>query len=414
MKRRQNDTEVLRPLAAKYAEIAARPVQEERRELWSSHHGLASTRVPILVNFGWHNTWVKEYFGSQLECADPFFRNIELGLRMRIFHDLVGDDFIFEPWITAPCAFKVSYGIFGEAFGLRREVTGTHDDGGAWKATGPLASWDDVARLTAPGHRLDVEKTRENVERLTEAIGDIVTVDAGRHPGFHTFGSDISTTVAGLRGLEQVMIDMCSSPAELHRLLAFMRDAILEEHRQAEEAGSFSLTTQSNQSMPYAKELPRPTPNAGGRKRSELWGFCAAQEMTLISPQFHNEFIFQYQKSIYQHFGLVHYGCCEDLTKKIDMLRALPNLRSIAVAPAADVRACAEQIGPDYSISYRPNPTDMVCADWDEERIRRIISRDLDYCKGRYVHISLKDIETVRGDPGRLARWVSIVRSLIE
>ena len=96
------------------------------------------------------------------------------------------------------------------------------------------------------------------------------------------------------------------------------------------------------------------------------------------------------------------------------MLRQVPNLRSIAVSPRADVRACAEQIGRDYVLSWRPNPTDMVCAAWDEGRIRRIIRAGLDAWRGCVAHIHLKDIETVRGDPGRLARWVGIVRDEIE
>ncbi|GAI58840.1 unnamed protein product [marine sediment metagenome] len=47
-------------------------------------------------------------------------------------------------------------------------------------------------------------------------------------------------------------------------------------------------------------------------------------------------------------FGLVAYGCCEDLTYKVDMLRQIPNLRRIAVPPFADAAKCAEQIGRDY------------------------------------------------------------------
>ena len=50
----------------------------------------------------------------------------------------------------------------------------------------------------------------------------------------------------------------------------------------------------------------------------------------------------------------------EDLTNKIDMLRTIPNLRRIAVSPFANVRRCAEQIGTDYVMSYRPSPADMV------------------------------------------------------
>ncbi len=42
------------------------------------------------------------------------------------------------------------------------------------------------------------------------------------------------------------------------------------------------------------------------------------------------------------------------------MLRQFPNLRNIVVTPRADVRRCAEQIGTDYVISWRPNPADMA------------------------------------------------------
>ena len=408
------DRGVLRELAKAYAEIAADPVQEDRRELWRAHLSLRTSRTPIRVGVGWHNTWVKDYFTPQLQCTDLDLRQVEIGLRLQIFHATLGDDVVQEPWLTIPCVFETPYGIYGEAYGVRRTVTGTHDDGGSWIAEAPLKSWEDLARLQPPGHRVDMGASQERFDLHREVLGDVIEIDEGWQPGFNGFGSDISTSVAGLRGLEQVMMDMCADPLKLHELLSFMSDAVLEEHRQAEEAGDFRLTTQVNQSETYAEDLEPPRANAGPRRRKDLWGFCAAQEMTLISPNHHEEFIFRYQKPIYEHFGLVHYGCCEDLTRKIDMLRGLPNLRSIGVAPTASVRSCAEQIGTDYAISYRPNPTDMVCAEWDEERIRKILSRDLEYCRGCHVHISLKDIETLRGDVTRLRRFTDIARDVAE
>ena len=144
--------------------------------------------------------------------------------------------------------------------------------------------------------------------------------------------------------------------------------------------------------------------------------YCAAQEFTLISPEFHEEFLLQYQRPIFEPYGLLHYGCCEDLTHKIGILRSFKNLRSIAVTPVANVAACAEQIGPDYVVSWRPNPTDMVCAGWSEQRIRKIIGEGLQACRanGCCVHVHLKDIETVQGDTSRLARWTRIVRELAD
>ena len=108
------------------------------------------------------------------------------------------------------------------------------------------------------------------------------------------------------------------------------------------------------------------------------------------------------------------YGCCEDLTWKIDMLRAILNLRRIAVSPFANVPRCAEQIGKDYVISYRPSPADMVSYGFDPDRIRKTLARDLQACRGCHVDITLKDVETVERDPDRIRQWVAIAREVTE
>lgn len=407
-----NDIQILRELARQYAELAAKPIQEERRKLWAAHFSLKPTRPLVLATYGMWNVWCRQVFGDHaMKCREPFFREHERKLRMDIFHDSIGDDFILEPWLTQHAALA---GSWDRPWGL---VQARHDsdmDGGAWQFDPPISEWADAAGLKATPHAIDEEATARSAAYLAEAVGDILPVDIARGAFYSGFSADISTHLARLRGLENLMTDMYEYPAELHKTLAFMRDAILANNQAAEDAGHYSLTTQQNQAMPYAGELERPKPNSGPRKRKQLWGFCAAQEYTLISPEFHDEFLFQYQRPVFEHFALVHYGCCEDLTRKIDMLRKLRNLRSIAVAPLADIAKCAEQIGTDYALSWRPNPTDMVCCGWSEERIRAIIGKGLEACRGCFTHIHLKDIETVEGDPSRLQRWTSIVRELAD
>ncbi len=405
------DRDILRQLAEDYAAIAALPIQAEKRQLWTDHFALRPTRVPILATYGMWNVWCREVFSdAHMACQDPFCRGFERDLKMRIFqHEVVGDDSIQEPWITLGAAVK---GGWGNLWGVEETMHGSGVEGGAAAYDPPLKHWDELAKLRLTHHQIDEAATARNLETLSAAIGDILPIDLQRTPAHIGFMADISTSIAKLRGLEQLMIDMYESPEELHRLLAFMRDGILQNNQEAEEAGDFSLTSGQNQAMPYAPELEAPRANSGPRRRRDIWGFCAAQEFTLISPEFHDEFLFQYQLPIYQHFGLVHYGCCEDLGRKIDMLRKLKNLRSIAVTPVANVRLCAEQIGADYAISWRPNPTDMVCCGYDESRVRRIIGDGLAACRGGYPHIHLKDVETVEGDVTRLTRWVRLVRDI--
>ena len=223
---------------------------------------------------------------------------------------------------------------------------------------------------------------------------------------------DISTELGRLSGIEHFMLDMYDRPEDLHRLCSFLGEGVLRTHDQAEAAGDWDLSCHQNQAMPYAKELPDPAPSTRGVSRKSLWYYMAAQEFTTVSPKMHEEFLLRYQLPILQHFGLTAYGCCEDLTHKISMLRQIPNLRRIAVAPAADVASCAEQIGTDYVISYRPSPADMVGYGWDEQRVRAILKKDLDALQGCLFDITLKDVETVQYDPSRIRKWVRIVREM--
>ncbi len=407
-----NDVKVLRDLARQYAAAAAKPIQDERRRLWSDHNSLHPTRPPVLATFGMWNVWCREVFGDdKMKCQDPFYRECERWFRMQLFQDSTGDDSILEPWVSVWADQKIGW---GNLWGFQEEWQSTGTEGGARQIEPVLKNWDDMKKLVPPQHCIDEEATRRSAAKMGDAIGDMLPININRGPVCQGFLADISTCLARLRGLEQMMIDMYESPRELHALLAFMRDGILQNHRQAEEAGDWCSTDQSNQQMCYTRERGGPVPNRPAQPRKSLWAYCAAQEFTLISPAMHDEFMLQYQIPIYEKFGLTAYGCCEDLTNKIGILRKVPNLRQIAAAPRADLAKCAQQIGVDYVISWRPNPADHICCGFNEDLIRADIRRGLQAAKGCRLHIHLKDIETVEGDPSRLARWVDIVRQTID
>jgi hypothetical protein len=54
----------------------------------------------------------------------------------------------------------------------------------------------------------------------------------------------------------------------------------------------------------------------------------------------------------------------------------------------------------------------MVCRGLDPEKVRRLLREALAACRGCHVDITLKDIETVGGDFGRLIEWTRIVREI--
>ena len=402
----QRDITILRELARQVCEIAARPVQEERRELWRRLHGLDAERPMVHVEVGMPG-W--ECFGPELRCQDPFYRQHEYSLRSAIFHDSLGDDSVVEPWITQTASYVVP-----EAghWGISPERIASPEQGGAWKTTAPIRELEDVRTMTVPWHEVDEEKTASDVARIQEAIGDLLAVNVSRKPFMSVWGSHISGDLGELRGIQTVMLDMLDNADWLHGLLAFMRDGILKIQQEAEDAGDWGLGDHENQSMPYCAELPDPKPNSRPVRRRDLWCLMAAQEMTLISPEMHDEFMLQYQIPIMEPWGLVHYGCCEDLSEKIDILRQVKNLRSIAITPWAHVRRAAEQIGGDYVASWRPSPTDTVCVEFHPGRIRAILRdgiRSLREC-GCPFEINLKDVKTVQHEPERLREFVRIAR----
>ena len=402
-----SDLAVVRGLAQRYAEQAARPIQHQRRDLWRQHNSQVRT-VPLIYMraFAW-----SELPDAQCVCEDPFLRSLEGQLRQKLFWASLEDDSVFEPWFVVGAA-KPTPGT--GAWGVPIQWIGRgHDTAGICES--PLREPEDLAKLVVPEHRIDEAATAARVARVQEALGDALPVSVDRAPVWVAWNADISTCVSQLRGLEQIMWDMMDRPKWLHELLSFMRDGILKAHREAEAAGDWRLNVHQNQAIPYAQELRDPAAASGPVLRRDLWWFCAAQEFTGIGPAQFDEFLLQYQLPILREFGLVAYGCCEDLTRKIDVLRQIPNLRRIAVSPMANVASCAEQIGDEYVFSYRPSPSDMVGYGWDEARVRRILRRDLTVCKanGCHVDITLKDVETVQGERQRLFGWMRVAREVI-
>jgi len=402
----ERELTIIRDLAKRYVEVCARDVQRERRDLWRRHNSLQRTRPLIYARaFAW-----AEMPQSRCACEDPLYCHYESFFRYHLFRDTFDDDFIFEPWLTLQ-ATRVTPP--GGVWGVSHTWTGREGRGaGVWDS--PIKRPEDVDLLVEPHHAIDEEATARNAERLNDALGDILPVCIDRAPAYRVWDGDISTQLAYLRGLEQIMWDMVDRPEWLHGLLATMRDGILRTHREAEEAGDWKLCNHENQAMPYSLELDDPAADGPPVARKDLWWYCASQETTAVGPDMFDEFMFQYQMPILREFGLVAYGCCEDLTQKIGVLRQLPNLRRIAVAPAADVARCAEQIGQDYVLSYRPSPADMVAYGFEPDRIRRILRRDLGACRECHVDITLKDVETVQGDPTRVRRWVALAREVID
>ena len=97
------------------------------------------------------------------------------------------------------------------------------------------------------------------------------------------------------------------------------------------------------------------------------------------------------------------------------MVRKLPNLRRVSIAPLCDQEIMAEAMGSNYTFSRKPNPTLISTDRFDEELIRKDLRTTLHTTKRHNcpVELIMKDVHTLDNEPHRLARWVQLAREEI-
>jgi len=193
-----SDLCILRDLAKQYKELTARPEQDERRTLWRRHNSLKGDRPLIYIRaYAW-----KELPVSNCKCQDSLLRKYENILRYNLFWSTFNDDSIFEPWITVNAAY------LSEGWGVQGERHFADESAGSWKTDYPIKNLEDIDLLREPVHQIDEQRTREEYERIQDALGNILTVNLDRGPAYRMWTGDLSTDLGYLRGIEHFMLDM--------------------------------------------------------------------------------------------------------------------------------------------------------------------------------------------------------------
>jgi hypothetical protein len=220
----------------------------------------------------------------------------------------------------------------------------------------------------------------------------------------------LGTAAADLRGLEPMMMDMATKPAFLHRLMTYLRDATLSAIDQVEASGLLS----PNNIGPMTCSNPI---GAMGKDNKltcrNLWCMADSQEFDQVSPAMWEEFCLNYQKPIFERFGLVVYGCCEKLTHKIDGVLSIPNLRVFTCSAWTNLPTVQEKIGRDYCIMWRQKASDVVFPE-DTKQIRKDLMAGAKQLQGFYYQIVLRELQTLAGHPNRLHEWTQYAKEAAE
>ena len=399
---------VLRDMARKVAEIAALPRMDRRRAMWKQHNALNRVRPMILV-FP-EGSWRELLPESALKCQDKTARGIEWGLRAKIHtHEHFDADNVIEK------EFVVSKNVSSTGWGLEAKWHWSDQVTGARTFFPVIHEPSDLKKLHSPEISVDEKATAESLQLAQELLGDILDVKLKGvpHVSFH-----LMSQYTSLRGLEEVMIDMYERPGMIHDAMAILEEGNRRLVRQYQDLNLLTVnndgTYHSSGGVGYTDELPAKGFDPKAVRPCDMWASAESQELAQVSPEFHNEFALQYEKRLLAPFGLNGYGCCEDLTRKLDYVLTIPHIRRISISPWANVVACAEKLGDKYIFSWKPHPAHLAGA-FKPDMIRQYIRHTLEAADshGCVIEMILKDTHTCDNQPDRFDQWTKIARELV-
>jgi hypothetical protein len=401
-----SDRIILGDLARELAEIAALPVQAEKKQLWYEHNALRPTRPLIFCSP--ENSWNEILPPSTLACESSLGRAWEWDLRMLVFWgNEMGDDQVIEPCFTVPLVYT------DNGWGVRETLHRT-EPLGSYRWDPPLKDLADLSLLRFPEITIDWQASDDHLAEAQAIFGEHLQVS---RKTFWWWTLGLTQPLAFLHGLEQILWDMVDHPTALHQVMAFLRDGTLAKLNALEAQGLLCLNNGGEYvgsgGFGWTDELPQKD-YTGQVRTKDMWGFCESQETNTISPAMFEEFVFQYQLPILERFGLNCYGCCEPLDTRWKVVKQTPRLRRVSISPWSNLEKMAEHLEDRYIFSMKPNPAELAAPVFDEDQIRSGLRHALEVTRGCRVEIIMKDNHTICNDPRRVLKWVKIAKEEAE
>jgi hypothetical protein len=405
-----DDRGIIRELAARTAEIAALPVQEEKRRLWRRLNGLDPVRPMVMIDqVCWHEM---EADGElALRCVDPACRAWEQQLRRTLFQwEHFRVDMVVEPFVRVPLALR------GLDFGVRAEeqiaVTDPANDVVGHRYHNQFPTDDDLEKLHLPRVIHDEAETRRRRAFAHELFDGLLEV--------RSWGADFHFTlwdpISQWMSVEGALYALADRPDFMHRLAGRMTEGYLGLLDQLEAQG---LLCQPQSlvhcSGAWTDDLPSRGYDPHRPRARDIWAVGLAQMFATVSPGMFREFEVAYVSRIFERFGLVYYGCCDPLDRKMNEVRLIPNVRKISMSPWADQERGAAEIGRRYVFSRKPSPALLAGNHFDPDLVRADLTatRGIAARHGCPLEFILKDISTVGYRPDRLFAWARIAMEAV-
>ncbi len=404
------DRETLRRLAGEVAAIAALPVQEQKRGLWRQLNGRRPVRPLVMIDqVCWNEMNVDDEL--TLRCENAECRAYEERLRQLLCqwrHFPV--DMVVEP--VLPVAKAVRNSGFG--VGVRQEVA-VGDPTNSVVGHGYINQFEtdaDLDKIKMPVIAHDPVETARRLAVAHELFdGTLHVVEQGVDP-YLSVWDPISTWMS----VEDALYALIDRPEYMRELAGRVVRGYMGMLDQLEAQGLL-VGSQSliHCTGAYTDELPAAGFDPSRPRTRDLWMFGLAQMFSTVSPAMFEEFEIDLCMPLFERFGLVYYGCCDPLDRKMAEVRKIPNVRKISMSPWVEEEIGAAEIGGDYVYSRKPNPALLAWPQFDELAVREHLQASVDVCAchGCPLELILKDISTVKYEPRRLWRWAEIAMQVV-
>ncbi len=406
--------QVIRDLALRIREFAALPDNAVKRQRWADHNELKHGGSPLLwVCIDEDGGWLELVPDSELRTEDAELRALERRLRHLVYqHEHFKDDFVYEPFLHFDMPGEYTGYLYGDAhqktaWGIDISAKGVGQ--GAYHLDNYLSDGANVEKLLA--HEVDFIPDHEATRKLAEKYGSALdgVIEVRFVIPYGTLVQSLLIDLVHLRGLTELMLDLCDNPDMLHRIMDHMSASKARLLDRLEKQGLLfdnhtNIYTGSGGLGYTNRHLDK-----DNLKVSDLWGFADSQEFSNVSTPMFEEFALAYQKRGLNKFGYACYGCCEPLDQKYDAIfRDLLNIRRLSVSPWANVALAAEKIGKRAILSWKPNP--VLCMGFDKPEMDAFLHDVASTTRSNHTEIILKDVRTCNGTPRHIQDFVELVR----
>ncbi len=412
-----DERDYLRTLARRQAELAALPVMEQRKALWTAmNDAVPGTRPPFAIE-SW--TFDRDFMpGSLLQCKSAYGRRLEQTFLRHIrHHELFDDDHV------CPDTLDMGWHVWCNEFGIDIKTDYVKDAEGV--VTGyhfdcPIKDLNDGFAMVNPAtFGVDRDATLAEKAFLEETFGDIlpVVIRSG------TYGNNnITQRLMRLMSMETFFMAMYDCPDVLTELLAMLRDNAKRMALWAESEGLLVLNN-GNQCTcgtcyNFTTLLPQPEADPARPRLRDMWAQMDSQETVGISPHLFDELVFPHYCELAELFGLVYWGCCEPADPIWETsLAKLPNLKAVSISRWANQATMAEALdGTGIVFSRKPDPNLLgVHRELDEDTWRAEIRNTLAIVTPRNVPLEfvVRDVYSLHGNLPKAKRAVDIAREEI-